>query len=144
MTNVKRTMKVNRYGLATAALLVTAAALAQLADPLQLAVGQAVITNSEVSARSYAHRASVVAVDMARSGLMPRVDLAAAAVCEHDRFSKRLQEESQTLGRRQCGLSLSHLLWHSLGTSDDVTRFGHDRLTRHLELLRVRGTKVVR
>lgn len=137
-------MRVTRYGLATAALLVTAAAFAQLADPLQLAVEQAVITNSEVSARSYAYRASVDTVDVARSGLMPRVDLAAATGCEHDHFSKRLQEESQTLGRRQCGLSLSQLLWHSLGTSDDVTRFGHDRLKRHLELLRVRSTKVVR
>ena len=137
-------MEVTRYGLATAALLVTAAAFAQLADPLQLAVEQAVITNSEVSARFYAYRASVDAVDVAQSGLMPRVDLAAAAGCEHDRFSKRLPEESETLSRRQCGLSFSQLLRHSLGTSDDVTRFGHDRLTSHLELLRVRSTKVVR
>ncbi|MBC8056345.1 MAG: TolC family outer membrane protein, partial [Rhizobiales bacterium] len=111
------------------------AASAQPADPLRQSVERAVNTNPEVSARFNAYRASVDAVDVARAGFLPRVDLAAAVGRDNDRFRNRLPEESQTLNRRQVGLNLTQLLWDGLGTSSDVARFGHDRLARYFELL---------
>ncbi len=117
------------------ALLAASAACAQPADPLRRTVESAVNTNPEVTARFNAYRASVDAVDVARAGYLPRVDLTASVGRDNDRFRNRLPEESQTLNRRQVGLNLTQLLWDGLGTSSDVTRFGHDRLARYFELL---------
>ena len=60
---------------AIALMLAAAAASAQPSDPLRLAVEQAVNTNPEVTARFNAYRASVDAVDVARAGYLPRLDL---------------------------------------------------------------------
>lgn len=129
-------MTITRHALGTiAALLATSAALAQPADPLRMAVEKAVNTNPEVTARFNAYRASVDAVDVARAGFRPRVDLTASAGRDHDRFSNRLPDESQTLNRRQVGLNLTQLLWDGLGTRNDVARSGHDRLARYFEFV---------
>ena len=129
-------MKITRHALGTVvAMLATSAAFAQPADPLRLSVEQAVNTNPEVTARFNAYRASVDAVDVARAGFRPRVDLTASVGRDNDRFTNRLPEESQTLSRRQVGLNLTQLLWDGLGTSFDVARFGHDRLAHYFEFV---------
>ena len=129
-------MKITRHALgAMAAMLAMSAAFAQPADLLRLSVEQAVNTNPEVTARFSAYRASLDAVDVARAGFRPRVDLAASVGRDNDRFANRLPDASQTLIRRQVGLNLTQLLWDGLGTANDVARFGHDRLARYFELL---------
>ena len=136
-------MKTKRPALSTlalllatsAALLGTGNAIGQAPDPLRESVENAVNSNPEVAARFNAYRASVEAVDVARAGFLPRLDLAAAVGRDNDRFSNRLPAESQALNRGQIGLNLSQLLWDGLGTSNEVARFGHDRLARYFELL---------
>ena len=110
---------------------------AQAADPLRQTIETAVNGSPEVSARFNAYRASVDAIDVARAGYYPRLDATATLGRDSDRFSDRLPDETQTVTRRQLGLSLTQLLWDGLGTRNDVARFGHDRLARYFELLDV-------
>ncbi|MEP6872964.1 MAG: TolC family protein, partial [Burkholderiales bacterium] len=117
-------------------MLAAAAASAQPADPLRLAVEQAVNTNPEVTARFNAYRASVDAVDVARAGYLPRLDLNANVGRDSDRITTRTPE-TQNLNRREAGLTLTQLLWDGMGTKNDVSRAGHDRLVRYFELLDV-------
>jgi adhesin transport system outer membrane protein len=129
-------MKTNRLTLGALTLLLAAGtSLAQTRDPLRQTVEQAVNTNPEVTARFNAYRASVDAVDVARAAYLPRLDLNASVARDYDRFTGRLPEEGQTLTRRQVGLNLTQLLWDGLGTSNDVARYGHDRLARYFELI---------
>jgi outer membrane protein, adhesin transport system len=111
--------------------------LAQAADPLRNTIETAVGTSPEISARFNAYRASVDAIDVARAGYYPRLDATASLGRDSDRFSDRLPDETQSVTRRQLGLSLTQLLWDGLGTRNDVARFGHDRLARYFELLDV-------
>jgi outer membrane protein, adhesin transport system len=114
-------------------LMASAAALAQPADPLKLAVEQAVNTNPEVAARFNAYRAAVDAVDAARGAYLPRVDVNASAGQDRDRISG----VSRTLNRAQAGLTLTQLLWDGMGTKNEVARAGHDQLARYFELVDV-------
>ena len=118
---------------AMALLLAGAAAHAQSVDPLRTAVEQALNTNPELTARFNAYRASLDAVDVARAGYLPRVDLNANVGRDSDRITTR-DPETQNLNRREAGLTLTQLLWDGLGTKNDVDRAGHDRLTRYFEL----------
>jgi len=80
-------MKLNRHICAAIALLLAAGgASAQPVDPLRIAVEQAVNTNPEVTARFNAYRASVDAVDVARAGFLPRLDLNANVGRDSDRL----------------------------------------------------------
>ena len=117
-------------------LLAAGAASAQPADPLRAAVELAVNTNPDVTARFNAYRASVDAVDVARAGYLPRVDLNATVGSEREQITSR-NPQSQTLNRNEVGLSLTQLLWDGLGTRNEVARFGHDRLARYFELVDV-------
>ena len=114
-------------------LMAAGAAVAQPADPLKMAVEQAVNTNPEVSARFNAYRASVDAVDAARGAYLPRVDLNATLGQERDTIGG----VSRTLSRRQGGVSLTQLLWDGMGTKNDVARAGHEQLARYFELVDV-------
>ena len=130
-------MRFNRHIASAVALLLAAAgASAQPADPLRVAVEQAVNSNPEVTARFNAYRASVDAVDVARAGFLPRLDLRAGVGRDSDRITTRIPE-TENLNRREAGLTLSQLLWDGLGTKNDVARAGHDRLARYFELLDV-------
>ena len=120
---------------AIALLLAASSAFAQPTDPLRSAAEKAVNSNPEVSARFNAYRASLDAVDVARAGFLPRLDLAAAVGRDTERFNNGLPNEN--LNRRQVGLNLTQLLWDGLGTRNDVARFGHDRLARYFELVDV-------
>lgn len=104
------------------------------ADPLVAAVQNAITTNPEVTARYNAYRASVDAIDVARGAYLPRVDLSATVGEDRDRFNNR-SPESQSLGRREAGLSITQLLWDGLGTQNTVAQLGHDRLTRYFEFV---------
>jgi adhesin transport system outer membrane protein len=120
---------------AVALLLAVGPSLAQTPDPLRQTVEQAVNTNPEVTARFNAFRASTDAVDVARAAYRPRVDLNASVAHDYDRFNGRLPQEGQSLTRQQVGLNLTQLLWDGLGTSNDIARYGHDRLARYFELM---------
>ena len=123
-----------RHALCTLALLIASGTLhAQATDALRGSVEKAVNTNPEVTARFNAYRASVDAVDAARGGFLPHLDLAAAVGHDTEHYTNGLPTES--MNRRQVGLNLTQLLWDGLGTSSDVARFGHDRLSRYFELL---------
>jgi len=130
-------MTFNRHICSAIALLLAAsAAQAQTTDPLRRTVEQAVNGNPEVTARFNAYRASVDAVDVARAGWLPKLDLTANAGRDSDRITTR-SPETQNLNRREAGLTLSQVLWDGLGTRNDVARAGHERLARYFELLDV-------
>jgi len=130
-------MRLNRHiAGAIALMLATGGAGAQPADPLRLSVEQAVNSNPEVTARFNAYRASLDAVDVARAGFLPRLDLSANVGRDTDRITTR-SPETENLNRREAGLTLTQLLWDGMGTKNDVSRAGHDRLARYFELLDV-------
>ena len=119
---------------AALAVLAGSGASAQSVDGLRDAVRKALNANPEVSARYNAYRASGDAVDVARSGFLPRVDLNAGIGIESDRISSR-NPRNDSFGRTGVGLSLTQLLWDGLGTQRDVERAGHEKLARYFELL---------
>lgn len=130
-------MKFNRHIVgAIALMLATGGVHAQPVDPLRVTVEQAVNSNPEVTARFNAYRASVDAVDVARAGFLPRLDLNANVGRDSDRITTRIPE-TENLNRREAGLTLTQLLWDGMGTKNDVSRAGHDRLARYFELLDV-------
>ena len=128
-------MTLNRHICCAIAILIAGTvAHAQPVDPLRTSVEQAINTNPEVTARFNAYRASLDAVDVARAGFLPRLDLNASVGRDSDRITTRTPE-TQDLNRRQAGLTLTQLLWDGMGTKNDVSRAGHDRLARYFELL---------
>ena len=122
--------------LALAALCWGSAATAQTDPdlPLKTAVQKAVASNPELSAKFNAYRAAADAVDVARGGFYPRLDLSASVGRDRDRIGGR-QPEDQSLNRHGAALSLTQLLWDGLATRNDVGRLGHDKLARYFEVL---------
>jgi adhesin transport system outer membrane protein len=129
-------MRFKTQAIATALALLLPAlhAAAQNADALRAAAEKAVATNPEVSARFNAYRAAIDAVDVARAGYRPRVDLSASTGQGRDTITTR-KPETEALNRSGMTLQLSQLLWDGLGTKREVDRVGHDKLTRYFELL---------
>ena len=133
--------------LALAASLLCTAAAAQTATPsstdaIRAAAQKAVSGNPELAARLNALRASASAVDAARGGLYPRVDLEASAGQTNDRITTR-NPEGQSLSRNGVALSLTQLLWDANVVRSDITRLGHDRLVRWFELLEATESTVL-
>lgn len=122
-----------RQSLGAIALCLAGSAAFAQTDALRGSIEKAVNTNPEVTARFNAYRASVDAVDVARAGFLPHLDLAASVGHDTERYTHGLPDES--LDRRQVGLNLTQLLWDGLGTRNDVARFGHDRLSRYFDLV---------
>lgn len=106
------------------------------AGPLKDAVQKAVNANPDVTARFNAYRAAADAVDAARGGYYPRLDLNASAGRDRDRITSR-NPADQSLNRAGASLTLSQLLWDGLATQRDVGRLGHERLARYFEVLEV-------
>lgn len=134
--------------LAVAALLTCTSATAQgtgtgptvaAADAVRGAAQKAIASNPELSARLNALRASTSAVDAARGGLYPRLDLEALGGRTNDRIMSR-NPEGLSLSRSSATLSLSQLLWDANVIRSDVERLGHDKLARWFELLDVAET----
>lgn len=110
------------------------AALAQATDPLRTTVDKAIQGNPEVAARFNAYRASDDAIAVVRGGFLPRLDLDANIGRDSQKIDNRVPQ-TQNLTRSGVGLTLSQLLWDGLATSNDVSRLGHEKLSRYFELL---------
>ena len=120
--------------LGLAALLCAAGAQAQSGEALKAAAQKAVSSNPEVTARFNAYRAASDAVDAARGGFFPRLDLNASAGRDRSSIESR-NPESQSLSRSGASLTLTQLLWDGQATSQDVSRLGHERIARYFEVL---------
>lgn len=115
---------------------VVSTAQAQSNDALRMAVQKAIESNPEVTARFNAYRASADAVDAARGGFFPRLDLSASTGRDRDRITTR-NPEDQSLNRTGVALSVSQLLWDGLATSNEVGRLGHERVARYFDVVDV-------
>lgn len=111
-----------------------ASASAQSNEVLKAAAQQAINTNPDVTARFNAYRAAADAVDVARGGYFPRLDLSASAGRDRDRIDSRTPQ-NQSISRSGASLTLSQLLWDGLATQNEVGRLGHEKLARYFELL---------
>jgi adhesin transport system outer membrane protein len=111
-----------------------ASASAQSNEALKAAAQQAISTSPDVTARFNAYRAAADAVDVARGGYYPRLDLSASAGHDRDRVANRTPQE-QSLSRSGAALTLTQLLWDGLATQNEVGRLGHEKLARYFELL---------
>ena len=111
-----------------------AAAAMPAADALRSAAQKALTGNPELAARVNALRGSAAAVDAARGGLYPKVDIEASAGRTNDRITTR-NPEGQGLSRHGAALSLTQLLWDANVIRSDVERLGHDKLVRWFELM---------
>src|SRR6218665_726756 len=120
------------------ALLFASAAHAQADDQaaLKAAVQKAINANPEVTARFNAYRASSDAIDAARAGYYPRLDLSASGGRDRTDIDNR-SPQTQNLNRAGAALTLSQLLWDGLATKNDVGRLGHERLARYFEVVDV-------
>lgn len=116
------------------ALVFSTSASAQSNEALKAAAQQAINTSPEVTARFNAYRAAADAVDVARGGYFPRLDLSASAGRDRDRVTNRTPQE-QSLSRSGASLTLTQLLWDGLATQNEVGRLGHEKLARYFELL---------
>lgn len=112
------------------------AAHAQSNDALKSAIQKALDTNPDVSARFNAYRASVDAIDAARGGFYPRLDLSAGVGRDRDSYDNR-NPETQSINRSGAALSVTQLLWDGLATKNEVDRLEHDRLARYFEVVDV-------
>jgi outer membrane protein, adhesin transport system len=122
--------------LALAATPVSAQTSASQVSALKAAAEQALASNPEVAARFNAYRAANDAVEVGQSGFRPKVDLTANLGRDSDRITSRAPE-SQSLNRSGITLSATQLLWDGLGTRNEVSRLGHDKLSRYFEFLDV-------
>ncbi|MED5620108.1 TolC family outer membrane protein [Ideonella sp. BN130291] len=127
--------------LAAAALLLALGALpaaAQTAadDAMKAAAQKAIASNPEVSARLNQLRAAVDAMDIARAGLRPQVNLEASVGRDRDRITSR-NPAVQGMERNGAALSLNQLLWDGGALQHELRRLGHDKLARYFELLDV-------
>lgn len=114
-------------------------AQAQTNEVLKAAAQKAINVNPEVTSRFNAYRAAADAVDAARGGYFPRLDLTAAVGQDRDSISSR-NPESQSLSRSGAGLSLTQLLWDGLATKNEVGRLDHERLARYFDVIDITET----
>jgi outer membrane protein, adhesin transport system len=131
-----------RLTLQAAAALLACAASAQPAPPLQAgdavrgAAQKAIAANPEVAQRLNALRASNAAVDVARGGLRPRVDVEADLGRTSDRITTR-NPEGESLSRTGAALSVNQLLWDANLIRSDIERAGHEQRARWFEFIDV-------
>jgi len=110
----------------------TGSATANGLEALRGAAQKALATNPEVSARLNALRASGAAIDVARGGLLPKVDLEASGGRTSDRITTR-NPEGQSLNRSGAAMSVSQLLWDANVIRSDIERAGHEQRARWFE-----------
>jgi adhesin transport system outer membrane protein len=116
-----------------AATAVPASAQTAGGDALKAAAQKAIETSPEVNARFDQLRASIDAVDIARSGWRPQIGLEATAGRERNRLLDRIPTDaSQT--RTGAALTLNQLLWDGGAVTHDIGRLGHEKLARYFEL----------
>jgi adhesin transport system outer membrane protein len=125
--------KIHALTLALALVLSTTAG-AQSNEALKAAAQQAITTSPDVTARFNAYRAAADAVDVARGGYFPRLDLSASAGRDRDSIDSRTPQ-TQSISRTGASLTLTQLLWDGLATRNEVGRLGHEKLARYFELI---------
>ena len=101
------------------------------AQALRGTLEKALETNPEVTARFHAYRAAAEAIDIARGGMLPHLDLNAAIGRERREYTTG----TTTFNRTGVGLTLSQLLWDGLGTVNQVKQSNHESLARYFDLL---------
>ncbi|HET7793527.1 MAG TPA: TolC family outer membrane protein [Rhizobacter sp.] len=111
-----------------------ASAQAQTNEVLKAAAQKAISVNPDVTARFNAYRAAADAVDAARGGYYPRLDLSAAVGKDRDTITSRTPE-NQSISRSGAALTLTQLLWDGLATKNEVGRLDHEKMARYFELL---------
>ncbi len=126
-------MTLRKTCLATLAVVSTSLACAQADPVLRDTVQKAMDGNPEVSSRANALRAGADGVDIARGGLLPRVELSANAGRTEDTLRNRNPERSR-LNETGVALSVSQLLWDGMTTRRDVDRAQRERAVRWFEL----------
>jgi adhesin transport system outer membrane protein len=127
-------MSKHAFALATLALAASLAAqpaVAQSTAAVKATVEKALAGNPEVAARFHAFRAASDGVDLARAGRGPRLYLTGEVGTERSTFSGL---PAESLSRSGLGLQLTQVLWDGLGTQHEITRSGHERLSRWFEL----------
>jgi adhesin transport system outer membrane protein len=125
--------KIHALSLALALVFSTTAG-AQSNEALKAAAQQAITTSPDVTARFNAYRAAADAVDVARGGYLPRLDLSASAGRDRDSIDSRTPQ-TQSISRTGASLTLTQLLWDGLATRNEVGRLGHEKLARYFELI---------
>ena len=112
----------------------TFAQTAVQSDALRDAAQKAITTSPDVTSRLNQLRAAVDAVDIARAGWRPQVNLEADGGTDRNRVSGR---DPATVSQSRTGLSLSinQLLWDGGAVQHEIERLGHDKLARYFELL---------
>jgi len=132
------TSKYSKIAAAVFALAALAAvsARAQSTDPLAAATQKALNANPEVTARFNAFRAAADAVDAARAGYLPRLDMQGIVGTTNDRIESRLPQ-TDTLPHSGVSLTVTQMLWDGLLTSSEVGRLGHEKLARYFEFVDV-------
>lgn len=123
--------------LAVALALASLHAFAQNATPvdaMRAAAQKAITTSPDVTARLNQLRASVDAMDIARAGWRPQVNLEANAGVERNRIDDR-RPETLRQDRNGLALSLNQLLWDGGALQHELGRLGHDKLARYFELI---------
>jgi adhesin transport system outer membrane protein len=101
-------------------------------DAMKDAAQKAIATNPEVTARLNQLRAAIDAVDIARAGWRPQVNLEAVAGADRNR---QYTTQTTTISRNGAALSVNQLLWDFGVVSNEIGRLGHDKLARYFELL---------
>ncbi|MEX8500584.1 MAG: TolC family protein [Leptothrix ochracea] len=109
---------------------------ARSGGPLKLAASCAIDTNPDVAAKYQAFQASREEVDVARGGLMPRVDLNSEAARKWDKVTTR-QPEAQSVVVTGLSVTATQLLWDGMATQSQVDRLNHTSKTRYYEFLDV-------
>ncbi len=112
----------------------TAGAQTAGAEALRAAAQKAITNNPEVTARLNQLRSSVDAVDIARAGQRPQINLEASAGRDQSRITSRSPAD-QGLTRGGAALSLNQLLWDGGAVQHEIERLGHDKLARYFELI---------
>jgi outer membrane protein, adhesin transport system len=105
-------------------------------DAVRNAAQKAIAANPEVAQRLNALRGSNAAVDVARGGLRPRVDVEASAGRTQDRITTR-NPEGDSLSRAGVALSVNQVLWDANLIRSDIERAGHEQRARWFEFLDV-------
>ena len=126
-------MIIRKTLLASLAGLAATLACAQTDPVLRDTLQKAIDGNPEVSSRANALRAGADGVDIARAGLLPRVDLSANAGRTEDTLRNRTPERGR-INETGVALSVSQLLWDGLTTRRDLDRAQRERAVRWFEL----------
>jgi outer membrane protein, adhesin transport system len=120
--------------LAMAAMLSTTSTTAQTDPALRDAAQRALDTNPEITGRMNALRAGDDGIDIARSGLLPKVAIQGGAGRTQDTISSR-NPESGRLDETAVALTANQLLWDGLTTSRNVDRARRERGVNWYELV---------